>query len=173
MSGRLRTIGIKNITESAGASTLIYMIKKELEENYDISVLALEVNKKDFPFFREQNMVSVSQDSLAREVIKAKDFSYILVDLNDYNDAVCDVVLYLIEPSVIKLNKLMMRDRKIFSKLKDKKVVINKSTLNEADVKEFSREACLDIFYVLPPINDRERSLELNNMLIHLGMIQE
>lgn len=173
MSGRLRTIGIKNITEGAGASSLIYMMKKELEENYDMNVLAIEVNRKDFAFFREQNMISVQQDALAREVVKAGDFNYVLVDLNEYNDSVCDEVLYLIEPSVIKLNKLLMQDRKIFSKLKDKKIIINKSTLNEADVKEFSRESGLDIFYVLPPLNDRERSVELNDMLIHIGLIQE
>ncbi len=173
MSGRLRTLGIKNVTESAGASSLIYMIKKELEENYDMTILAIEVNKQDFAFFREQNMISVSHDALAREVIKAKDYNYVLVDLNQYEDAICDDVLYLIEPSVIKLNKLLMSDRKIFTKLKGRKVIINKSTLNEDDVKEFSRESGLDIFYVLPPINDRERSLELNDMLIHMGMIQE
>ena len=39
-----------------------------------------------------------------------------LVDLNDYDENVCDETLYLIEPSVIKLNKLMLRDRNIFSK---------------------------------------------------------
>ena len=174
MQGRLRTLGVRNITEGAGASSLIYMIKKELEENYEMNILAIEVDKKDFGFFREQNMISVDQDSLAREVIKGVDFNYVLVDLNMYsNDSICDEVLYLIEPSVIKLNKLLMMDRKIFSKLKDKKIVINKSTLNESDVKEFSRESGLDIFYVLPPINDRERSLELNDMLIHMGLIQE
>jgi hypothetical protein len=173
MSGRLRTLGIRNITDGAGASSLVYMIKKELEENYDMNILALEVNKKDFGYFREQNMASVDSNSVAREVIKAKDFNYVLVDLNDCNENVCDEILYLIEPSVIKLNKLLMLDRKIFSKLQGKKVIINKSTLSEEDVKEFSRESGLDIFYVLPPINDRERSLELNDMLIHIGMIQE
>ncbi len=173
MQGRLRTLGIKNITESAGASSLVYMIKKELEENYDMTILAIEANKQDFAFFREQNMISVSNDALAREIIKAKDYNYVLVDLNQADESTCDDVLYLIEPSVIKLNKLLMNDRKIFSKMKGKKVIINKSTLNEEDVKEFSRESGLDIFYVLPPINDRERSLELNDMLIHIGMIQE
>ena len=173
MQGRLRTLGIKNVTESAGASSLVYMIKKELEENYDMTILAIEADKQDFAFFREQNMISASQDALAREIIKAKDYNYVLVDLNQADESVCDDVLYLIEPSVIKLNKLLMNDRKIFSKLKGKKVIINKSTLNEEDVKEFSRESGLDIFYVLPPINDRERSMELNDMLIHIGMIQE
>ena len=168
----IKTIGIKNVTDSAGASTLIYMIKKELEENYGMSILAIEVDKRDFAFFRDENMVSTTSDSLATELMKAKNFNYIFVDLNSYEDNICDDILYLIEPSVIKLNKLMLRDKSIFSKLRDKKIIINKSTLSEEDVKEFAKEAGVRIFYVLPPLNDRERSQELNDLLVNLEIIE-
>ncbi len=168
----IRSLGIKNVTDNAGASSLIYMIKKELEETYNMSVLALEVDKREFAFFREKDMVSVDKHMLASELIKARNFNYVLVDLNDYEEPVCDETLYLLEPSVIKLNKLMLRDRTIFSKLKDKKVIINKSTLSEADVKEFASEAGVKIFYVLPPINDRERSQVIANLLKQLGMVR-
>ncbi len=169
----IKTIGFKNVTDSAGASTLIYMIKKELEENYGLSILAIEVDKRDFAFFREENMVSTTSDSLATELMKAKNFNYILIDLNDYEDNICDETLYLIEPTVLKLNKLMLRDKSIFNKLRDKKIIINRSTFSEDDIKEFSKEAGVPIFYVLPPLNDRERSQELNDLLINLELIEE
>ena len=50
-------IGIKNITEHAGATTLIYMLKKELTAVYGDRVVALEINKKDFQVFNEKNML--------------------------------------------------------------------------------------------------------------------
>ena len=168
----IRILGIADVTDGAGASSLIYMLKKELEESYNMSVMALEIDKREFAFFRENDMSSSDKNTIATDLLKAKDYNYILVDLNDYEENICDETLYLLEPSVIKLNKLMLRDRTIFSKLKDKKVIINKSTLSEADVKEFAQEAGIDIFYVLPPLNDRERSIEIRNLLTYLGMVR-
>ncbi len=171
-NGQIRILGIKNVTDGAGASSLIYMMKKELEMTFNMSVLAVEVSKREFAFFREPNMVSVEKHSLATELMKAQNYNFILVDLNDYDEPVCDDVLYLLEPSVIKLNKLMLRDRTIFTKLRDKKIIINKSTLSEADVTEFSNEAGIRVYYVLPSINDRERSIEICNLLRTLGMVK-
>ena len=167
---KVKTLGVMNVTDSSGASSLIYMMKKELEETFGVSVLAVEVDKRDFSFFREENMISTSKSSLARELIQAVGFSCVLVDLNGYEDAVCEDIIYLIEPSVIKLNKLMLKDRSIFQKLRGKKVIINRSTLSEADVKEFASEAGIDIFYVLPPLNDRERSNIIADLIKRLGL---
>ena len=166
----LHIIGIRNITDSAGASTLIYMMKKELENN-NKSVLAIEIEKRDFTFFKDKNMISTDKFSVAQELVKANAYEYILVDLNNYEDPICDEVLCLIEPTVIKLNKLMLRDRNIFSKISNQKIVINKSTLSQGDVKEFAEEAGIKIFYVLPPLNDRERSKEVYDFLVYLGLI--
>ena len=47
-----RVIGFKNFTNHAGSTTLIYMIKKQLEKNY--SVISLEINKTDFIFFNDK-----------------------------------------------------------------------------------------------------------------------
>ena len=168
----VKSLGVVNVTSNAGASTLIYMMKKELEETFNMSVLAIEVDKRDFAFFRENNMISVQKSSLAREIMQAVGYSCVLVDLNDYDDPVCSDTLYLIEPSVIKLNKLMMRDRTIFSKLRGKKVIINRSTLSEADIREFAMEAGVDIYYVIPPLNDRERSRIIADFLRNLGIVK-
>lgn len=168
----VRTLGVKNVTEGAGSSSLIYMMKRVLEERYKKTCLGIEVGKKDFMYFRDKNMVSTDKSTIATELLKSKNFDFVLVDLNDYPDNICDDVIYLVEPSVLKLNKLMMRDRTIFSKLKDKKVIINRSTLSEADIKEFATEAGINIFYVLPPLNDRERSPIIADLLRHLGLVK-
>ena len=168
----VKSLGIVNVTVNAGASSLVYMMKKELEETFNISCLAIEVDKRDFPFFRENNMISTTKSSLAREIMQAVGFGCVLVDLNDYDDSICSDTLYLIEPSVIKLNKLMMKDRTIFTKLRGKKVIINKSTLTEADIREFALEAGIDIYYVIPPLNDRERSRIIADFLRHLGIVK-
>lgn len=168
----IRTLGIKNVTDGTGATTLVYMMKKELEEKHNLSVLAIEVGKRDFAFFNEKNMISTDKGTLATELLKAKNYNYILVDLNDYEDNICDEMIYLIEPSILKLNKLMLRDRNIFSKLKDKKVVMNRCVLGEADVKEFASEAGIKLFAVIPPLNDREPSKEVSSLLAKLGLIK-
>lgn len=168
----VRSLGVINVTNNAGASSLIYMMKKELEETFNMSALAIEVDKRDFTFFRENNMISTTKSSLAREIMQAVGYGCVLVDLNEYEDPICSDVIYLVEPSVIKLNKLMMRDRTIFSRLKGKKVIINRSTLSEADIKEFAMEAGIDIFYVIPPLNDRERSRIIADFLRHLGIVK-
>lgn len=168
----VRILGFKNVTIGAGASSLIYMMKKQLEEKYSFSVLAIEVNKRDFTFFREKNMLSTDKSSVATELLKAKNFDYILVDLNDYDENICDDIIYLIELSIIKLNKLMTRDKNIFAKLKDRKVIINKSIVSDSDIEEFSSEAGIKIFSVLPFINDREPSEHIDKLLLKLGLIR-
>ena len=42
----MRILGIKNLTDHAGATTFIYILKKQLDSYYN--VVALEVDKRDF-----------------------------------------------------------------------------------------------------------------------------
>ena len=168
----IRTLGVKNVTEGAGASSLIYMMKKMLEDRYKKTGIGVEVGKKDFMYFRDKNMISTDKSTIATELLKSKNFDFVLVDLNDYPDSICDDVIYLVEPSVLKLNKLMMRDRTAFERLKSKKVIINKSVLSQADVKEFAREAGVNIFFTIPAINDREESEYISDLLIKLGIVK-
>ena len=165
-------IGIKNITDHAGSTTLIYMLKKELQETYGMSVVAIEVNRHDFLYFNDNNMVSVGDDKLLSEIAKHKGAAIILIDLNDSsNEGACDDVLYLIEPSSIKLNKLMRRDRKIFEELKGKKLVLNMSLLSNSDIMDFEYEGRTKVFYNIPPLNDRVKNPVLSDFLSKVGLV--
>lgn len=165
-----KVIGIKNITDHAGATTLIYMLKRQLEKSY--RVLAIEVNKRDFSLFGDENMMSTNAAQLPNAFAKAADFDIVLVDLNDTdNDDACGDVLYLIEPSTIKLNRMIRRNRNIFTKLKGKKIVLNKSLLTSKDVLDFEYESKSQIFYNLPPLDDKKEELpELDNLLTKLNI---
>ena len=165
-------LGIKNVTEHSGATMLTYMLKKELKD-MGKSVLAIEVDKKDFMYFNDKEMISVDASNLANEVLRRKDVNVLLIDLNKCDNIdVCNEVLYLIEPSTIKLNKLMRRDRNIFSKLAGRKIVLAQSILSDSDIKEFEYEANIKIFFVMPPLDERENNSEiLQNLLNRIGII--
>ena len=47
-----RIIGFRNVTEHAGSTTFIYILKKELKTYFGDTVIALEINKNDFQFFK-------------------------------------------------------------------------------------------------------------------------
>lgn len=164
-------LGIKNVTEHSGATMLIYMLKNELK-SMGKSVLSIEVDKNDFLYFNDKEMLSVDNNNLANELLRRKDVNVILIDLNkDGNPDLCNEVLYLIEPSTIKLNKMMRRDRKVFEKLAGRKVIITQSILSDSDVKEFEYEAGIKSFFVLPPLDERSKNSEvLQTLLNKLGI---
>jgi len=172
--GTTRIVGFKNVTEHAGSTTLIYMLKKALEKKYDRTVAAIEVGKRDFAYFNSKNMISTTKEQLASELLRQKDTSIVLIDMNDYvEDGTFHDVIYLIEPSTIKLNKLIRRNRHIFEKLKGKKVVLNKSLLTSTDVQDFEYEAKTKTFYQIPPLNDRTDQEEIETLLQKLGLVTE
>ena len=164
-------LGIKNVTEHSGATMLIYMLKNVLKD-IGKRTIAIEVDKRDFVYLNDKDMISVDNNNLANEVLKHKDANVILVDLNkEGNIDVCNEVLYLIEPSTIKLNKLMRRDRQAFEKLAGKKVVIAQSILSSSDIKEFEYEANIKAFFVMPPLDERSKNTEvLQDLLSRLGI---
>lgn len=153
-----KVIGFKNVTTGAGSTTLIYMFKKYLSEKH--YVVALEVNKNDFGFFNEKDMYSINQNNLSAAINKFSNASYILVDINNGDLTACDEVIYLIEPSTIKLNKMMLVNKNTFEKLYDKKIVLNKSLLSPQDVNDFEFESKSKIAYNIPPLNDRDTNEE-------------
>ena len=53
------------------------------------------------------------------------------------------------------LNKMVTFNNDILNELRDKKVVLNKSLLNDSDIRVFNREAELDVLYNIQPLNDK------------------
>lgn len=165
-----RIIAFTNVTRDAGSSTLVYMLKKELEKNYN--VLAAEVERRDFQYFRDSDLISIDDGEVASFLVKNKGYDVVLLDANDSASALAMATdaIYLIEPSTIKLNKLMMTNGKMLDTLKDKKVILNKSVLNSKDVLDFEYESKLNVFFNLPCLDDREDHRPvLNEMLVKLG----
>lgn len=165
-------LGVKNVTDGAGATTFIYLLKKELSLVYgQNNVIAFEIDKNDFALFNDKNMVSVRQNDVKNTITKFSNVSIILVDLNSYtDDSFCSDVIYLLEPSTIKLNRLIRRNRNIFSKLMNKKVVLNQSLLLNNDVFDFESEAGIRVFYNMPPLDERKRNSIIHDFLTKLGL---
>ena len=171
--GTPKVIGFRNVTEKAGASTLIYMLKKELNSRTRTKVIAIEADKNDFSYFNEDDMISVPSEKLRDTVYKYSSSSIVLVDLNkNQDDSFCGEVIYLLEPSMISLNKLIKRNRNIFTKLSKKKVVLNKSLLTNKDVGDFEYEAKMKVFYNLPPLDERKKNNILGDFLSRLNLIE-
>ncbi len=169
-----KIIGVRNVTEHAGATTFIYILKKELKSFFGDTVIALELNKHDFQFFGDRNMISISSDQLQSSLARYAGASVLLVDLNDYpDDSSCEEVLYLLEPSTIKLNKLMKKNRNVFSKLQNKKIILNKSLLSNRDVMDFEYEAKVRVFYNMPPLDERKKNQIFDDFLSRLGLISK
>jgi len=165
-------LGFKNITDHSGATMLIYMLKRELDK-MGKSNFSIELDKRDFTYLNEKNMVSITNDQLGNELLKHRDCDVILVDLNkDGDENVCTEVLYLLEPSTLKLNKLMLANRRIFDKIAGRKVVLNQNVLSNNDIAELEYEAKFKTFAVIPPLDEREDNSEiLQNLLSRLGII--
>ncbi len=168
-------IGVKNITEHAGATTFIYLLKKELAFTYGAdNVIAIEIDKNDFQLFRDKNMISVKQAEIKNAIQKYSSASFILIDLNtSTDDSFCGDVLYLMEPSTIRLNRLVTRNKFVFTKLVNKKVVLNQSLLLNNDVFDFEKEAGIKVFYNMPPLDERKRNGVVNDFLSKLGVLNE
>lgn len=169
-----RVIGVKNITKQSGASSLVYMMKNELSKNY--SVVAIEVDKTDFTYFNDKSLISTITSEVGSVINKHKDKNVIIVDINNsiVAEGFCQDVLYLIEPSIIKLQKLMTLNATALQGLKDKKVVLNQSLLSSNEIANFEYEARVKVFYNLAPLNERSKKLpELNKLLVKLGFSKQ
>lgn len=167
-----RIIGIKNVTEHAGSTTLTYLLKKQLASKYD--VIAVEVDDHDFAYFNDKTLLHTTSADLSSFIISHANHDVVLVDLNDSGPvSACNEVIYLIEPGLIKLNKLIRKDRRAFEKLKDKKVILNRSVLNEQDIKDFEYESKSKVYFNIPYLDDKlDHHHILDEFLIKLGFVK-
>ncbi len=159
-SNKLKIIGFKNVTNHAGATSLIYMLKKNLQSSRKVN--AIEINKVDFLYFNDPDMVSSNTQDVLKEIMRRQaNCDIILLDLNDYEDLeICTDVYYLIEPSTIMINKMLRKNKGILESLKDKKVLLNKCVLNSEDVATFEYETKLKVLFAIPALDDRQEKNE-------------
>ena len=158
-SGKLKIIGFKNVTSHAGSTSLIYMLMKTLKGYKNVA--AIEVDKVDFLYFNDENMVSATANDLLKEIMKKNSCDIIFVDLNSYEDVdICTEVYYLIEPSTIMINRMMRKNKGILERLKDQKVILNKCALNSEDISTFEYETKLNVVFAIPPVDDRQENIE-------------
>lgn len=168
-----KVIGFKNLTTHAGATTLIYMLLKELKVSLATGVYALEIDKRDFSLFNTKDMKSVNSSDVKSEINQLSGAKVILIDLNDYDDlSMCTDVIYLLEPSTIKLNSLIKSKPNIFERMRGKKVVLNRSVLTNKDVSEFEYEANSKVFYNINCLDDRANNRSLIDFLIRLNLLE-
>lgn len=163
----VRVIGIKNITKQSGATTLLYVMLKQLQKNYD--VVGVELDKKDFMYFpNNKKMFSKNANELGNFINQNMDKDAILVDLNDASnvESLCSDIIYLIEPSIIKLNKYMLLNPKGLTPYKGKKIVVNQSLLNQKDILDFEYESKSKVFFNMPPLDEREKNIYIVNVFL-------
>lgn len=165
----LRVIGIKNVTNHAGSTTLTYLLKKQLAKKYN--VIAVEVDEHDFIYLNDKTLKTTSSLDLPAFIATNQEAEVILVDLNDRGSiSACTEVIYLIEPGLIKLNKLIRKDKRTFEKLRNKKIVLNRSILNQRDVKDFEYESKSKVFFNIPYLDDKlDHHKVIEEFLIKLG----
>ncbi len=172
IEGRQIILGIKNVTQNAGATSLIYMMKNELSTIYNNKVVAIEIDKKDFLSYGDKLMLSSTSNEVGGLIKSLDSAKVILVDLNNCRkEDLCTEIIYLIEPSVIKLNTLIRVNKVIISSLKNKKVILNKSLLTPKEVSEFEYESGIKILYNMPPLNDRKRNSVITDFLKKINLI--
>lgn len=167
-------LSFKDVTPGAGATTLVYLAKRQLAKNYD--VVAIEVDKHDFMYFDDDKMYSVANNELGNTIAKYSGADVILIDANNSlaAEGLASENIYLLEPSRIKLNKTLARNPKALEKCNGKKVVLNKCVLNDQDVSDFEYETKLDVFYKMPPLNDQSTDNQaLDDFLVKLGFYKQ
>ncbi len=163
-----KVLGIKNVTEHAGATTLTYLMKKHLAKHYKTQAVELDAN--DFVYFNDSDLASINSNNLENYITNHHDKEVIVVDLNEGNEALCTDVIYLVEPGLIKLNKLIKDDIKIFNKLKGKKIILNQSVLGTKDVSDFEKESDSKVYFNMPCVDDKLSNDEnVKKLLLSLG----
>ena len=170
----LRVIGVENLTDGAGATSLVVQMVKQLNFNYN--AIGIEMNKQDFIFFTVPSLYSCTKKEEAIKKIKEhKDCQVVVVDLNKFEyKNFCNDIIYLVEPSTIKLTKLIKRNKVIFNEIKGQKIVLNKSNIKEEDIKKFELELGTKVFKCVKNFNDRsERVLTVDELLVALGFSKQ
>ena len=165
-------IGVQNLSEGAGATTLMSQMVKQLSLNYNVK--GIEINGHDSLYFRNPNIfyyIDYLETKLNIEK-KLKDIQVIIIDLNYFEDKdhLCDDIIYLLEPGIIRLSKCINNISYFMEKIEGKKIVLNRSALQDDEINYFERQTGIKVFYNLINFDERkERLLSVDKLLIKLG----
>lgn len=166
-------LGVYNVTKDTNSTNLCYLLKKNLKEVYKKNVVALEIDKNDFVYYADKDMYSVTSQRLGEFFSVFSNMDVIIVDLaNNKNVDSCTDIIYLVDPSLYRINQLMMINRGAFNTLKGKKVVLDNSLLSDHEISIFAKEAGISVYFNLPPLNDRIVNPVLNTLLSKLGLVE-
>ena len=130
------------------------------------------MNKQDFIFFNTPNLYScMSRDDVLRKIKEHQDSDAVIVDLNTVSyKEFCTDVIYLVEPGIIKITKLLKRNGKIFQELSGSKIVLNRTNMDESNIQEFEVETNCKIFSVVSNFRDNlDRVISVDKLLVKLG----
>lgn len=167
-----KIIGLANMTNHAGASSLTNMMVRQLNA-HDYPAIGIEMFRQDLLFYHDENLSScMNRNDLENKLRAYPDIAAVIIDLNEFGEAdrYCDEVLYLVEPSYVKVTKLLKKNKNSFTDKKGEKVVLNMSFVNEQELPDFEYESKIKVFANIPPLNDRNQNLEeINQLLRKLG----
>jgi len=168
--GDKKIIGVVNLTSHAGATTLVVQMIKQLNINY--KAIGIEMNKQDFIFFNTPYLYScTSREDVLKKIKEHKDVDAVIIDLNnvDYKEF-CTDVIYLIEPGIIKLTKLIKGNSKVFEELSGEKIILNRTNMDDKQVSEFEVESKIKVFSVVSNFRDNlDRVISVDRLLSKLG----
>lgn len=171
-SGERQIIGFINLTNHAGATSLVNMCVRQLNAS-GYQAVGLEMFRQDLLFYHDSNLSACfNRNDLENKLRLYEDVNAVFIDLNEFNesDKFCDKVIYIIEPSYVMLTKLLKKNRNSFAEHKDDLILLNKSFVNDQEIPDFEYESKLKVFFNLPPLNDRNKNLEpINEFLRKLG----
>lgn len=168
--GNKKIIGVVNLTSHAGATTLVVQMIKQLNIKY--KAIGIEMNKQDFIFFNTFNLYSCTgKDDVLKKIKGHQDVDAVIVDLNQYDyKEFCTDVIYLMEPGVIKVTKLIKKNNRIFEELNGSKIVLNRTNMDIDNVHEFEVETNCKIFSVVSNFRDNlDRVISVDKLLVKLG----
>lgn len=171
-NSKRQVIGFINLTNHAGATSLVNMCVRQLNAN-NYQAVGLEMFRQDLLFYHDSNLSACfNRNDLENKLRLYEDVNAVFIDLNEFNEAdrFCDKVIYIIEPSYVMLTKLLKKNRNAFAEHKDDLILLNKSFVNDQEIPDFEYESKLKVFFNLPPLNDRNKNLEpINDFLRKLG----
>lgn len=160
-------IGIENGLPHAGATTLMYMLVKEISKLKNVK--GVEMLKNDSAFFNDDRIISCESRIQLETIVRTlKDIDVYVVDLNGTDvKEICNKVIYLIEPGTTKINKVVKGNRENYEKLKTVDIVLNRSNIKEEELSNFQYETKFKVVGNIPNLNERLDSNESLDKLVN------